>query len=1259
MSKRILLLFLSLFLLTFSSKSQEVGKVFSRYYSPRDYDAGVQNWAITQDDQGVLYVGQYGNVLQYDGISWRKIPVSNRSNVRSISKKSDGSILVGAVNEMGELMPDNTGNLFFKSYNDKIDSTYYNYGEVWSCFNSSAGDYFQTDDYLFHILNDSSAVWEPEGEYFYLMFRVEERLFIHDFGAGLKEIIGDELKELPGSRFFKNYRVHGILPYGNQGYMICTRNQGIFLWNPSKPGGEIKSLASLSSEAAKNNDYFIKNKIYTSEVISDSVYAIGNLQGGAIIMNSRGEVVDILNEETAGISSAVYDMHYGKNGNLWLALDNGVQRVELSVPFRYWDKDLGLGENINTLYFYDDNFYVAASRGVFIISEEEKDGPSIYKARPVEGIDEPVWYFLTLYPTPDDWEGNLPYEPEQKMAKLPILDETFMAFSYQGVYAIEQDQANHFLKVRDMYYFYLSRFHASRMYLGRRNGLTSVSYKKGIWINNGTLQPLKASVNSIQEDAEGNLWFGMNYRGVGKLDKKYLDYKSGFFLDTLAKYVEIYDTLKGLPSVQNIYVGYYDSLIYTYVNNQVYYYNDSLDTFTKDTVYKEEPVTSLDSNQTDIFYMDLNRGLWINSYQEKNRAEDGRFYPDSITIHRLDDYLLKNYYVENGNEVWIGSAGNLFKYEEKYGEKYTRPYPALIRSVTMGSDSLIFNGACNSRFALVDSTKTSLECGNQIRIKEKIPAALNSFVFTYSAPYFIDEEKIRFSYKLENFDDNWSIWTKETKKEYTNLPPGKYTFKVRAKNLYNLDSTFATCQFEVMPPWYQTWFAYLIYSLALIFLIVVIVKIYSKRLIREKEKLERIVKERTQEINQQKEEIQVQAEHLKDANAFITQKNKELEQQKKEISSQAEKLKAANIELLKLSKVASETDNAIAIYDELGNLEWVNDGFKRLYGYTKEDFIKNRGENILESNTNPEIIGKIKESLELKKSVVFETTTTTRDGRQLWLQTGLSHVTDEAGNTVNLISIDSDITEIKRAEKEIQDQRDLLAISNATKNKFFRIIAHDLRNPISTLVSSTSLLMSDVESFSLERLTKFVTSLNKLSQTTFNLLENLLDWSATQMGDIPYRPNYTDIKMLINENLELIKSKLEDKSIDLQVQLNDELTAWVDENMIRTVIRNLLSNAAKFTPEEGKIIVSAQQEKEKLLLVVKDTGVGIADEDLEKLFRIDVHHTTRGVGNEQGSGLGLILCKEFVEKNHGSIHIDSTINEETTVSVQLPVKAVE
>lgn len=227
--------------------------------------------------------------------------------------------------------------------------------------------------------------------------------------------------------------------------------------------------------------------------------------------------------------------------------------------------------------------------------------------------------------------------------------------------------------------------------------------------------------------------------------------------------------------------------------------------------------------------------------------------------------------------------------------------------------------------------------------------------------------------------------------------------------------------------------------------------------------------------------------------------------------------------------------------------------------------------------------------------------------------------------------------------------------ANASRDKFFSIIAHDLRSPFTALVGMSQYLATGIDEIDPETAKEFLEGMHKSSKNAFNLLENLLEWSRIQTGRLPMSPKEVDIQEILEDNLSLLQMNVQGKEITIDKQLNEEETVWADENAVHTVIRNLLSNAIKFTPKKGTISIYSRQLKEQLVITVKDTGTGMDRETLENLFRIDYHTTTRGTEQEKGSGLGLILCKEFVERNGGTLSVESEPGNGSTFSFTLPL----
>jgi len=372
-------------------------------------------------------------------------------------------------------------------------------------------------------------------------------------------------------------------------------------------------------------------------------------------------------------------------------------------------------------------------------------------------------------------------------------------------------------------------------------------------------------------------------------------------------------------------------------------------------------------------------------------------------------------------------------------------------------------------------------------------------------------------------------------------------------------------------------------------------------------------------------------------------------------------LEKQNQELEKLSIVASETDNAILIMDSQGNFEWLNEGFTRLFGYDYNYLINNISKNIIGAKTDENIRNIIKQCINNKQTVYYELNMPTKDGKRIWIQTTLTPILDKDKDIRKLVAIDTDISLLKDAQREIleqkeeiEQQRNELQKANATKDKFFSIIAHDLRSPLATFVTVTKVITERFEKYTPEQLKKMIIDLHHSSAKTYNLLENLLEWSRSQRGKIPFNPKYVDLHELAQEVADLFRANAKEKGIELTNKIQPETYAFIDENMIRTVIRNLTSNALKFTQAYGVINIEALELDEQFQVIISDTGVGIESEAIDKLFRIDVHYSTLGTENEKGTGLGLILCKEFVERNNGKIAVESVIEEGSKFKFTIP-----
>ncbi len=360
-----------------------------------------------------------------------------------------------------------------------------------------------------------------------------------------------------------------------------------------------------------------------------------------------------------------------------------------------------------------------------------------------------------------------------------------------------------------------------------------------------------------------------------------------------------------------------------------------------------------------------------------------------------------------------------------------------------------------------------------------------------------------------------------------------------------------------------------------------------------------------------------------------------------EIKKQAEELQVKNKELQKLSIVASETDNAIMIMDPDGNVEWINESVQKLYGFTFEDIINDLGKNLRDFSAHPEIDTIISSCLRNKESIVYITQDKTKLGQYIWAQTTLTPILDKDGSVIKLVAIDSNINKIKEAEEEISKQRDHLKELNAAKDKFFSIIAHDLKNPFSVLLSVTEALLEGFSQMSDKEKNVAIQRIHKSANLLFNLLDNLLQWSMAQTGRLTYHPEKADLRTIVFGTVSLLRMNAENKHIDMVTEIPEQSYIHADVDMVKTVVRNLLTNAIKFNTEGGNVEITAKKKKEYYEISVSDSGIGLSKEDQEKLFRIDVKNKTIGTSKEKGTGLGLILSKEYIEKNGGRIWVES------------------
>ena len=341
------------------------------------------------------------------------------------------------------------------------------------------------------------------------------------------------------------------------------------------------------------------------------------------------------------------------------------------------------------------------------------------------------------------------------------------------------------------------------------------------------------------------------------------------------------------------------------------------------------------------------------------------------------------------------------------------------------------------------------------------------------------------------------------------------------------------------------------------------------------------------------------------------------------------------------------------VLHETGEFLEVNNSVLESTGYTKEEFLNLSYWDLTPREYDQQEI----EQLEtLNKTGYFGPNFKEyirKDGSRYPLSISGALFEDIDGRKV-VWGIIEDLSDRREQELIIKNQNEELLRLNAAKDKFFSIIAHDLKNPFSAIIGSSDLLLQRALANDIQEIDRFAKIINQASKKALDLLLNLMDWSQIQTGRMKFNPEYFDIYLLVEEAIELLGCNAEEKYISIRNDIAEKTKVYADKIMISIVLRNLISNALKYTNTNGLVTISSKERDGEQIISINDNGVGIAKEVMEKLFHIDGVISTPGTQKEKGTGLGLILCKDFVDKNNGKIWVESKLNEGATFSFSLP-----
>jgi len=379
-----------------------------------------------------------------------------------------------------------------------------------------------------------------------------------------------------------------------------------------------------------------------------------------------------------------------------------------------------------------------------------------------------------------------------------------------------------------------------------------------------------------------------------------------------------------------------------------------------------------------------------------------------------------------------------------------------------------------------------------------------------------------------------------------------------------------------------------------------------------------------------------------------------LKQKLEEANYKISSLQAENIKLNTLfnnyKSIFNDTLDVVMITDgKEGKILDINNSCINQLGYSPDELKGIHFSHILE---DPEQEKTLLEDTRFFGMVLAERRIRKKDGSVCFMDLMLSNI--EYNNSKVVMTILRDVSERVRAELKLREYSETLSDLNASKDKFFSIIAHDLKSPFSGLLGLSQILCEELDEMGNSELKKYADELNNSAKFIFKLLQNLLEWSRLNTGKFDYLPTEINLAKKFNSIYQLLNLNASNKGISLSLNAPDDIIVFADNNMLNSILQNLISNAIKYTNSEGTVEVNALRNDNMVIITVKDSGIGMPEDNLKKIFRVDKNISTPGTANERGTGLGLVLCKELAEKNKGSISAESRQGEGTTFTVTLP-----
>lgn len=789
---------------TSAQKTAEKGLPFITNYKAKIYNASPQNWSVMEADNGLMYFGNSSTLLEYDGIKWRRI--SNHI-VRAMAKDSRGRIFYGAYGDFGYLAPDSMGQMQLHSLLHHVPKDLRGFNDIWSAYAGADGVYFQARDRVFRLREKSSGKWEvkawnPSTKYMY-SFYLDGTYYVHEQGVGLLKLQGDQLQLIPGSEFLGAERTQVMLPYpspqGEKHYLIGQFYSGLYRYDG-------KTFKRFPTEA---DDYITNNTLYKAVRLRDGTYALSSTGAGLVIIDAQGRLLQRINRDLGLQDESVYGVYSDSKGALWLGLDNGISKVQTTSPFSQFTNESGISSVVLSAMRFEGRMYIGTTNGLMVFNEAK-----------------------TRFEYVEDVPRSQTFTLLRDGATLLVASDGLFGIT-NGKTRVIQPSGGGDVQIQAM--------HISERYpntlivtLAGGVGLFTRTSPGSEWSYAGRMPGISDDVWNISEDNKGHIWIGTQANGVLRL-KLGLD-AAGRPVLAQTK-VERFDSTHGLDpfTVNAMKAG---GVNYFATNKGLYRFNEQTSRFVREHSFGElsfgEDVNeyAMITDAQGRIWIALERGITL-----ATPRRGGGYTIDKVPFLPITDRNISKIYPEADGTAWICTTDGLIRFDERLSKNYDEPFRTMLRQVVASKKVLPLLGSPDGKHP------------------PQLSYTQNTLRFDFAAPFFEQEDKTVYQTWLEGFEPGWSDWDNNHYKEYTNLSNGNYRFHVRARNIYQKVGAEAVYTFGVLPPWYRTWWAYLLYVLLGAGVLYAVVRYRTHQLHQKHRELEQTVAERTGELRQRVDEL--------------------------------------------------------------------------------------------------------------------------------------------------------------------------------------------------------------------------------------------------------------------------------------------------------------------------------------------------------------------------------------------------------------------